>query len=361
MRLEDIPTPALVLDLGILKRNLAHMQAAVARHRDVVLRPHMKTAKSRAVAELAAPGHGPITVSTLAEARYFAEGGWRDQIYGVGITPQKLDAVAALNADGAAVKVITDDAEVAAAIAAHPGPIEALVEVDVGEGRGGVPPEAALEVARALGDRLAGIFTHAGHSYGGRSDAEMTAIAEVERAGAVAAAEALREAGLKVRIVSLGSSPTALHAAHLDGITEVRAGVYMFGDLFQAQLGTHAEADIAMTVLASVIGRKPARGALLLDAGALALSKDRSTEKAPHDYGFGKLLDIDGLPAFDGALVTRVHQEHGEAAPMPMLAVGAKLRIAPNHTCLTAAAHECYHVVDGGREVIAIWERVNFW
>lgn len=361
MTLEELPTPCLVLDLGVLRRNLARMEAAIAQHPGLRLRPHLKTAKSREVAALAAPGGGPITVSTLAEARHFAGAGWRDQIYAVGVTPQKLDAVAALNAAGAEVKVITDDAECAAAIAAHPGPLRALVEVDVGEGRGGVAPREALAVARALGPRLAGVLTHAGHSYAGRSTAEIAAIAEAERAGIVAAADALREAGLPVEIVSLGSSPTAMHAARLDGVTEVRAGVYMFGDLFQAQLGTHPAEDIALTVLTSVIGRKPARDALLLDAGALALSKDRSTERAPRDFGFGLGLDLDGAPLPGGPVVTRVHQEHGELAPAPPLPVGARLRIAPNHACLTAAAHDRYHVVDGGREVLAVWERINGW
>jgi D-serine deaminase-like pyridoxal phosphate-dependent protein len=359
--LDELPTPCLVLDLGVLKRNLALMEAAMARHPGVVLRPHLKTAKSREVAALAAPNHGPITVSTLAEARYFAEGGWPDQIYAVGITPQKLDAVAALNAAGAAIKVITDDEACAAAIAAHPGETPALVEVDVGEGRGGVPPARALEVARALGPKLRGVFTHAGHSYAGRSAEAMEDIAEAERAGAVAAAEALRAAGLRVDMVSLGSSPTALHAKSLAGITEVRAGVYMFGDLFQGQLGTHPMADIAATVLTSVIGRKPERGAVLLDAGALALSKDRSTEKAPRDYGFGLGLDLDGKPLPGEPLVTRVHQEHGELSPVPPMPVGTKLRVAPNHSCLTVAAYERYHVVDGSREVIAVWSRVNGW
>src|ERR687885_1964362 len=159
MTLDDLPTPCLVLDLGILKRNLTAMRAAVARHPGLTLRPHLKTAKSRNVAALAAPGFGPITVSTLAEARHFAEGGWRDQIYAVGITPQKLDAVAALNAAGAEVKVITDDLDAARAIAAHPGPVSALVEVDVGEGRGGLSPEDGLlpQIAAALGPRLAGV------------------------------------------------------------------------------------------------------------------------------------------------------------------------------------------------------------
>lgn len=368
MTLDDLPTPCLVLDLGILRRNLAAMEAAVARHPGLALRPHLKTAKSREVARLAAPGFGPITVSTLAEARYFAEGGWRDQIYAVGIAPRRLDAVAALNAAGADVKVITDDVEAARAIAAHPGKVRALVEVDIGEGRGGVPPggEALPAIAAALGPRLVGVLSHSGHSYQGRSAGDMAAVAEQERAGIVAAAGRLREAGHRVEIVSLGSSPTALHARDMRGVTEVRAGVYMFGDLFQAQLGTHGPGDIAVTVLASVIGRKPERNAVLLDAGALALSKDRSTQAAPKDYGFGLMLDREGRPGFGEAIVTRTHQEHGEAQgqerlPFDCLPVGALVRVAPNHSCLTAAAHDRYHVVDGGDEVIAVWDRVNGW
>ncbi len=360
MTLDDLPTPSLVLDLAVLRRNLAMMRAAIARHPGVVLRPHLKTAKCRQVAELAAPGGGPITVSTLAEARHLADG-WPDQIYGVGITPQKLDAVAALNAAGAQVKVITDDVDAARAIAAHPGAAEALVEVDCGEHRGGLDPAETLAVARALGGRFAGIFTHAGHSYAGRSLEEMAAVAEAERATVVRAADALRAAGLTPRIVSMGSSPTALHARSLAGITEVRAGVYMFGDLFQEQLATHPEGEIAVTVLASVIGRKPAQGVLLLDAGALAMSKDRSTQAAPRDDGFGLVLDLDGRRAFGHAVLHRAYQEHGVASPMPDMPVGAKLRVAPNHSCLTAAAFTHYHVVDGGRDVVAVWERVNGW
>ncbi|MBL6456180.1 alanine racemase [Belnapia sp. T6] len=366
MTLDDLPTPCLVLDLGLLKRNLAAMQAAVDRHPGLVLRPHLKTAKSREVARLASPDFGPVTVSTLAEARYFAEAGWRDQIYAVGITPAKLDAVAALNEAGAAVKVITDDLDVARAIALHPGPIEALIEVDVGEGRGGIPPEDPLleAIGAALGPRLAGVLSHSGHSYNGRSPEDMAAVAEAERAGITTAAARLRAAGLPVRIVSLGSSPTALYARRMDGVTDVRAGVYMFGDLFQAQLGTHATEDIALTVLGSVIGRSAARNTLLLDAGALALSKDRSTAAAPVDYGFGLVLDRLGRPSLGRAIITRAYQEHGEVqngAPLPALPVGARLRVAPNHCCLTAAAHDRYYVVDGGEEVIAVWDRVNGW
>jgi D-serine deaminase-like pyridoxal phosphate-dependent protein len=183
----------------------------------------------------------------------------------------------------------------------------------------------------------------------------------------VHAADRLREAGHTLRIVSAGASPTALYAKHLDGITEMRAGVYMLGDLFQAQIGTNPLEDIAVTVLASVIGRYPQRNAVLLDAGALALSKDRSTENAPRDWKFGRVLDLEGKPFPGEALVTRVHQEHGEVRagegatlPLDRLPVGARVRVAPNHACLTAAAHERYHVLENGR-VVASWERCNLW
>ncbi len=365
MRLADLPTPCLVLDRAILVRNIDTMARALARH-DVPLRPHMKTAKSIDVARLATAGQpGGITVSTLAEAEYFAAHGIGDILYAVGITPQKLDQVAKLNSAGAAVIVLTDDPDTAGAIAAHRQPPRALIEIDTGEGRGGVGPDddALLAIAARLGPCLAGVMTHAGHSYAGRSPDDMARIAEAERAGVVRAAERLREAGHAVPIVSMGSSPTALHARHLDGVTEVRAGVYMFGDLFQAEIGTHAPEAIALTVLASVIGRRPGR--LLVDAGGLALSKDRSTADVPKDYAFGLVLDLAGRRSHGDAIVRRAYQEHGvvEADPAyPLdLPVGAKLRIAPNHTCMTAAAHDRYFVVEGSDEVVAIWPRVNGW
>ena len=368
MTLSDLPTPCLVLDRGILARNIDDM-AALAARLGVALRPHMKTAKSIDVARMVLDaGARGITVSTLAEAAYFARHGLRDMIYAVGITPRKLDAVATLNAGAADVAVITDDPDTAAAIAAHPAAVRALVEVDTGEHRGGMAAndDRLLAVAARLGSRLAGVLTHAGHSYAGRSVDEMADIAEAERAGITAAADRLRAAGHQVGIVSMGSSPTVCHARHLEGVTEVRAGVYMFGDLFQAAIHTHAVEDIAVTVLASVIGRRPAEHRLIVDAGGIALSKDRSTQAGPHDYGFGLVLDRAGRPSYGETVVASAYQEHGVVAcdparPVPDLRVGDLVRIAPNHTCMTAAAHDCYHVVDGGDEVRAVWNRVNGW
>jgi D-serine deaminase-like pyridoxal phosphate-dependent protein len=373
MILDDLLTPCLVLDQRILRRNIDIMARAVARH-GVMLRPHMKTAKSIDVARLACgtskPGSDPngITVSTLAEAEYFVGHGITDILYAVGITPQKLGQIAKLNATGANVMVVTDDPDTAAAIAAHERSPRALIEIDTGEGRSGVTPDepALLQIAARLGPALAGVMTHAGHSYGGRSPTDMTRIAEAERLGAVRAAERLSAAGHSVSIVSVGSSPTALYAQSLAGVTEVRAGVYMFGDLFQAEIGTHAPDDIAMTVLASVIGRRPGQNRVVIDAGGLALSKDRSTEAAPHDFGFGLMLDIHGKRSFGNALVRRAYQEHGvveldPASGAGVPAVGTKVRIAPNHTCMTAAAHDRYFVVEGSETVLSIWPRVNGW
>jgi D-serine deaminase-like pyridoxal phosphate-dependent protein len=276
--------------------------------------------------------------------------------------------VAALNAAGADVAVITDDPEAAAAIAAHPAPVRALIEVDCGEHRGGMAlaDDRLLAVASRLGGRLAGVMTHAGHSYAGRTLAEMADLAETERAAITGAAERLRAAGHAVGIVSMGSSPTARYARHLEGVTEVRAGVYMFGDLFQAGIHTHGLQDIAVTVLASVIGRRPEEHRFLVDAGGLALSKDRSTAAGPVDYGFGRVLGVDGSARFGATTIVSAYQEHGVVAcdpalSMPAVAVGDLVRIQPNHTCMTAAAHDRYYVVDGGDEVVAVWDRVNGW
>ena len=367
MTLDDLPTPCLVLDRSILQRNLDMMARNLARH-GVPLRPHLKTAKSIDVARMAIAGQaGGITVSTLAEAEYFVGYRIHDVLYAAGITPQKLERVVALNGYGAHVIVITDDRDMAAIIAAENTPPRCLIEVDTGEHRGGISPDGPelMDLAARLGRAFAGVMTHAGHSYAGRSIAEMAAIAETERAGITRAADRLRAAGYRVPIVSMGSSPTALHAANLDGVTEVRAGVYMFGYLFQAEILTHALDDIAVTVLTSVIGRRPKENAILVDAGGMALSKDRSTAATPVDYGFGLALDIQGQRRYGHAIVDRAYREHGVIACDPAhpidLAIGGKLRIAPNHTCMTVAAHDRYHVVDGSDDVIAIWPRINGW
>src|SRR5688572_27614574 len=368
MRLEDLQTPCLILDKGILERNLKRMSETIRRH-GVALRPHLKTAKSAEVAKLAVRGEaGGITVSTLAEAEYFAEHGFTDITLAAALPPQKLDRAAALIARGVTVTLITDDIDAAAAIASHSAPFRVLIEIDSGDNRAGINSEGddLVAIGKALGQKLSGVLTHAGHSYSCPTIQCIKDVAENERAAVVGAAKRLRDASLRCDVVSVGSTPTMTHAERLDGITEARPGVYMFQDLFQAEIGSCSREDIAVTVLASVIGRKRFENRILLDAGALALSKDRSTQATPHDAGFGEVWDIHGRPAYGRCVVERVYQEHGvatNAEPLPFdaLPIGARVRVGPNHACITAAAHDRYYVIDGSTEVVAAWDRVNGW
>jgi D-serine deaminase-like pyridoxal phosphate-dependent protein len=311
---------------------------------------------------------GGMTVSTLAEAEYFAKHGFRDILVAAALPPGKLDRAAKLVDQGVTLTIISDDVVGATAIANHPAAFRVLVELDSGDKRAGVQPdsEALLEVGRALGAKLAGVMTHAGHSYSCRSIDCIKETALFERDTVVAAARRLRDAGMRCDVVSVGSTPTMTHADNLSGVTEARAGVYMFQDLFQADIQSCGKEDIAITVLASVIGRNVDENRFLVDAGALALSKDRSTQATDHDAGYGEVWDLKGGPSYGNCSISRVFQEHGVATstttlPLDQLQVGTKVRIAPNHACITAAAYDRYYVVDGSNEVIAEWDRINGW
>lgn len=163
----------------------------------------------------------------------------------------------------------------------------------------------------------------------------------------------------------MGSTPTALHATSLRGVTEWRAGVYLVQDLFQAAVASCGLEDIALSGLATVISRDFERDRIVIDAGGLALSKDRSTAETAADAGYGLVVDISSAPSFGSLFVSNVHQEHGEivgATPLPFdrLQLGAKVRVLPNHACMTATMYGAYHVVDGAaRHVTARWSRTT--
>jgi D-serine deaminase-like pyridoxal phosphate-dependent protein len=380
MKLADLPTPSLVLDRARLMRNAERMRRRAA-ELNVSLRPHLKTSKSAEVARIAHGGKkGPITVSTLAEAEYFAGHGFVDILYAVGVAPGKLDRVAGLMARGVDLKIVTDEPDVARAILERGTALgvkfRALIEVETGGERAGVLPDSPAldEMGAVLGPAgmLAGAMAHAGHSYGAESISEIEEIAEAERAGVVRAAERLRRAGHRVDIVSVGSTPTALHAKHLEGVTEMRPGVYLFFDLFQLGLGMCAPDDLTVGVLASVTSHRAERKQLLLDAGALALSKDIGANRRIDGAGFGFLRKPGAkLPARPLAVLD-VHQEHGivgapkgldaiEPFPYAEYPVGAKVLVMPNHVCMTSAMYDRYHVIDGSDEIVAVWDRVNGW
>jgi len=377
MRLNEIQTPALILDQQKLASNASAMTRLIGT-RGINLRPHMKTCKSIDVARLALKDNfGGITVATLNEAEYFASHGIDDILYGVCITPDKLGRIADLQNKGVQVTVITDSLTIARVLAdhrMHSGiKLNVMVEVDCGEHRTGVSPDdpVLVEIAKCLHDsenvNLAGVFTHAGHSYHCRSQTDMEYVAEQERLAAVNAASKLRANGFPCGQVSVGSTPTALHALSVKGVTEVRAGVYMFNDLFQVELRTCKIDDIAISVLATVISHDRTRNRLLIDAGGLALSKDRSTASTDHDAGYGQLIDMTDKGLIEGLFVTDTHQEHGEITsenplPFEFLPIGSRVRVLPNHACMTGAMYGFYHVVDGNSDTVTeVWPRTNGW
>jgi D-serine deaminase-like pyridoxal phosphate-dependent protein len=373
--LADAPTPSLILDRGRLTRNCERMLAK-CQSLGVKLRPHLKTLKSIDAARAAIdPAHGGVAVSTLREADYFAAHGIGDIQYAVCITADKLLRAKEIAERVPAFSFFLDSVDTARAVIAAPppsnGPFSVWIEIDSGGHRTGVDPDdpALIQIATRLRDggvRLAGVATHGGHSYDARSPAAMAAVAEQERSAVVTAGDRLRAAGFDVPGVSAGSSPTATFMAKADGLTELRAGVYTAGDLFQAGIGAQAEDDIAVSVLASVIGRNEARGRVVIDAGGLALSKDRSTAALPRDLGYGVVLDANGEGSLGRLIVNGVHQEHGEIDGVSLeafarLPVGARVRVLPNHVCMTAAPYDHYLVVDGGGEIVDRWDKIGGW
>lgn len=362
-----------------MEANVDRMASKMHGH-GVCLRPHLKTAKSIAVARLIAPSDAsPICVSTIAEAQYFHASGYRDICYAVGLVPSKVPAVADLVRAGTNMHVLTDNVAAAHAIADAADKdqvqLNVLIELDVDGHRSGVKADDALllELAGVLTEhtstRLGGVLTHAGKSYECDSIDAIRDMAETERTGAVRAATRLRDAGFECPIVSIGSTPTATFARDLSGVTEVRAGVFVFHDLVMAGLGVCALDDIALSVLVAVIGHRPDRGWLITDGGWMALSRDRGTAAQKTDYGYGLVADERGKPLQPDTVVIDANQEHGIIArrdgqkiDLSRYPVGALLRVYPNHACATAAQHSEYLVVAGDDQAVQDrWPRIGGW
>jgi len=378
--LADPDTPFAVVDVHKVRRNVERLAARVERL-GVTLRPHVKTAKSLDVAALLHAGGRPcpVTVSTLAEAEAFADGGYTDITYAVGIDPHKLPRVVALLRRGVTLRVLLDSVEQAEFVAEASRRaglrVPSQIEIDCDGHRGGLRPDAQglPEIGRVLHEAgcLDGVLTHAGESYFARTADEQRLAAENERDSAVAAAERLRAAGLPVATVSVGSTPTAHAAEDLTGVTELRAGNYVFFDLVMAGLGVCRVDDLALSVVVTVIGHRPEDGWILTDGGWMAMSRDRGTAVQAQDQGYGLVTDLAGNPV-PGLVMTAASQEHGtltarDGTRPPELPLGTRLRILPNHACATAAQHHGYHVVDGARPttgapvVQAFWSRVSGW
>lgn len=376
--LASVQTPALLLNRDQMRCNIARMAAAIAAS-GAHLRPHVKTHKSVAVWHDVRAGGGTrgITVSTLAEAEHFYAHGADDILYAVGIVPGKIARAARLIKAGARLTMVVDDAAQAQAIAAAAGQEEVMlpvmIEIDVDGHRAGIRPDSAelLSLAALITAEpalhLAGVMTHAGGSYGSSTAAARQAAAQNEASGCVRAAMRIRQAGMACETVSIGSTPTALAQANLAGVTEVRAGVYTFFDLVMAGLGVAEPSQIAISVLATVIGHQAEKGVLITDAGWMALSRDRGTSSQAVDQGYGLVCDAAGKPLGD-VIVRECNQEHGiigtraphERLNLADFPIGSQLRILPNHACATAAQHGHYVVLEQG-DIIGEWPRINGW
>ncbi len=372
MDVETIATPALLLDVERVRRNADRIGNRV-RDLGARLRPHVKTHKSIEVARIQTKGHsGAITTSTLAEASAFVARGFQDITYGVPIEPGKFKTALALAKSCQRLGLITDDPGIPTllneAARKENVSVDLFLKIDCGYHRCGVEPDSkeALEIPGRISDfsnlRFAGILTHAGHSYHYHSHDERLTIARHERDVMRQLATRLRDSGIDVPTVSIGSTPTITIVDHLDGVDEARPGNYIFFDAFQAAIGSCTLDDCALTVLAAVVHRDLKRNKLVIDAGAIALSKDRGAIEFDPTCGYGRVLDLEGRNL--GLSLDSLSQEHGEIsaenADISGLRVGSRVRVLANHSCLSAAQHSHYNVLEGGR-IVDRWEIQRGW
>jgi len=346
--LESLSTPAVVVDLDVLERNIARM-AARAREAGVRLRPHAKTHKCPQIAGLQrAAGAWGLSVAKVGEAEEFADAGFDDLFVAFPIVGEDKGRRLLALADRARLAVGADSVEGARTLAQpfrEAGrSLDVVLKVDVGYGRVGVLPERAVDVARRIGAvpglRLRGVFTHAGHGYGGETRAAVEEIARLEGERLAATAAELRAAGLPVEEVSVGSTPTAAAAMRVPGVTECRPGNYVFHDGSQVALGTCSLDDCALTILATVVS-VPAADRAVLDAGSKTLSTD---PLRPVAGGYGQLLGR-------SSRIEKLSEEHGVVAVAKgeSFKVGERVRVLPNHACVVANLHDQLVGVCGDR------------
>ena len=369
MKIEELRTPAFLIDLPTLKQNIRHMKDRAVDLK-VTLRPHVKTHKTAEIAKLQTSLEAPgITVSTLAEARFYQKSGFRDITYAFPITANKFSEAAELTADLQDFNILLDQPQTLKALDAygreHDIRFKVFLKVDCGYHRAGVDPSnpASLQLIHRLAESdhivFKGILTHAGHSYHCTNPAEIVAVANQERDVMVQFAGRLQEDKISCETVSVGSTPTAMHAPHWQGVSEIRPGNYVFFDKFQADIGSCHLSDVAATVLTTVAAHYPDHNRMLIDAGALALSKDTGADHTGNDIVFGAVQDHPQLKLFS------ISQEHGLVTADDPIAfenypVGSLLQIIPNHSCLTAALFPKYYVIEKN-QVVDEWIPMRGW
>lgn len=367
VKITELPTPSFIIDRSRLQKNCDAMRVKAERAR-VTFRPHVKTHKCVEIGRIQQGGrNGAITVSTLAEARYFADAGFDDITYAVPIAPAKLSEVAGLGRSVSRINILVDHIAALRAVesfaASNGVTFDVFIKTDCGYHRAGVDPstEEAVELGTAAAAskhvRLRGLLTHAGHSYHARSRDEILAIAHQESSAVTSFASKLADRGVEPLVRSVGSTPTLAVAGEFSGCDEVRPGNYVFFDAYQAQLGSCSFDDVAVSVLATVVGVYPAQQKVIVDAGSLAITRESGFGAVP---GGGVVCDLSlrQLPL----TLASMSQEHGQLAGASAadMTIGEKVRIVPNHSCITAAMFDRYYVIEGDA-VVDEWRPVRGW
>lgn len=332
---EELQTPAAIVDLDIMEANISAM-AARLKARGIEHRPHIKAHKSIAIARAQVrAGASGITVAKLSEAEVFASAGIGPILIAYSIVgADKLDRLASLHAQ-ADILVTVDSLECArglSAVGAKVGkPVRALVEIDGGLHRGGLEAgKAATDFALSLRDlpglEVTGIMGYFGLVYDRKDPADFASAIREESRIMKETARLFREAGIKADIVSSGTSPAALLCECLDGITEVRAGNYVFFDVSSVVAGLAREENCALRVIATVVS-SPLPGYATIDAGTKTMTSDGAHNRG----GFGIVV---GHPE---VTVAGLNEEHGLLRFDPekaRLKIGDRVEIIPNHSCV---------------------------
>jgi D-serine deaminase-like pyridoxal phosphate-dependent protein len=366
-------TPYPVVSSSRLKANIQRMQA-LANHAGVRLRPHSKTHKSPVIARMQIEaGAIGICCAKLGEAEVFADAGIADIRLPYPINPVNADRVLALM-ERVQLSLIVDDADVAAewsGVMTRAGKkLDVLVKVDVGTHRCGVNPGAPAVVdtlagiASLPGLAFRGLLSHAGHGYTAESPYALAAVSREETAIMVGLAGSLRDRGVTVDEVSVGSTPTARFASSQRGITEMRPGNYVFLDRTQVGLESGGYSDCALFVVATVVSR-PAADRAILDCGSKTLTSDgaRGFGELP---GYGSVfMSSDENKPDSSILIERLSEEHAicrvpESSP---LRPGDRVRVLPNHACTVTNLTDRLWLADdaGALEALPVAARGRIW
>jgi len=318
-----------------------------------------------------------ITVSTIGEAKFYADMDFADILYPYPPTVDKLRLIrdCLLNASTnhphlKRVCLSIDNAEVLGGVIEFAKQnnlhFDVYLDIDPTEYRTGLDPNDAtsVEVARRIVDsgvlRLIGLYVHGGHSYvaGGSAQVEAVAVQEIETI--VKFKAKLASLGIEAPVLAVGSTPTAVKydRINMTEITELHPGNYTLYDAHQCAIGSCLPHQIASTILARVMSKYSfPHNRLLLDAGAFALSKDRGATHLGDELSFGTIVGHPELRISEVSQeVSVVEARKGHVLDLSKFAVGSLLQIVPNHSCLSCYCYDNVHVVNERMEVIDVWK-----